>query len=66
MDHVCFMEFGKSLENCSDYEIQTAFDDLITEPIKSTVKLLEKDDTNENTDFIKYPILSRYRTVDVP
>ena len=64
LDHVCFMEFGKSIENCTDEEIQTAFDDLMEEKINAPIKILENDDSNDKTDLIKYPVLSRGKSVD--
>ncbi len=64
IDYVCNIEFGKNLDNCSNEEIQAAFNDLMTEPEKSTVKLLNKDDSNDKTDFIKYPVFSKGKSVD--
>ncbi len=64
VDYVCNMEFGKTLDNCSDNEIQAAFNDLITEPEKSSVKILNEDDSNDFVDFIKYPALSRGINID--
>ena len=39
IDIICQMEFGKSLLNCSDVEINTAFQDLMTEQNNDEMKL---------------------------
>lgn len=45
IDYVCFIEFGKSLENCTDDQINTAIDDLLNyEEINELILLDEEDD----------------------
>lgn len=47
IDTICFIEFGKSLENCSDDQIYTAIDDLLDYEEINELVLLDKKDSQE-------------------
>ena len=64
LDNVCGMQFQKTLNECSDEEILTAFNDLVSEPNYSEIKMLENDDSNEPADYKRYPKLSKTNNVD--
>ncbi len=64
LDNVCGMQFQKSLDECSDDELETAFKDLMNEPDYSEIKMLTDDDPNEAVDYNRYPKLSKGNSVD--
>jgi predicted RND superfamily exporter protein len=51
VDTVCQMEFNKTLENCSDQQVQTALNDLLNEPSSGEMALLTADDPDEPVDY---------------
>jgi len=64
VDNICDMEFGTKFENCTDEQIKQAFDDLMNEPIYEEIKMLDVDDSNENSDINFYPRLSKGKNID--
>ncbi len=63
VDTICKMEFNKTLENCTDVEINTALNDLLNEPIQEEIKILSTDDPNEPTDY-KRSRISKGKSID--
>jgi hydrophobe/amphiphile efflux-3 (HAE3) family protein len=64
VDTDSFLEFGTSLENCTNEQIATAFNDLMYIPRNSTVAMLSSDDTNEPTDFKTFQRIGRGKSLD--
>lgn len=63
LETVCQMEFNKTLENCTDAELDTALNDLLNEPGKEEIKILNTDDPNEPVDY-KKSFFSKGKSVD--
>jgi predicted RND superfamily exporter protein len=64
VDIVCNMEFQKTLDNCSNEQIATAFNDLMEEVDHSEIKMLENDDPNEPFNYNPYPRISKGKNID--
>ena len=64
IDIICQIEFGKSLLNCSNVEINTAFQDLMAEQNNDEIKMMNTDDPNEEIDYNPYPRISKGKTID--
>ena len=64
IDMVCLIEFGTSIENCTDQQIEIAIQDLVTNYTTSPLQILSSDDENEEIDYKRFPKLSRGKTVD--
>ncbi|MGF3585347.1 MAG: hypothetical protein ACQXXD_06490, partial [Thermoplasmatota archaeon] len=63
VDMICQMEFNKTLENCTDEEINIALNDLLNESIQEEIKILNTDDPNEPVDY-KRSRISKGKSVD--
>jgi len=63
LDTVCQMEFNKTLENCTDKELEMALNDLLNEEEKGEIKILNTDDSNEPVDY-KKSFFSKGKSVD--
>lgn len=59
LDIVCQMEFNKTIENCTDVEIETALHDLLNESKQGEIKIFNTDDPNEPIDYNLFPRLSK-------
>jgi len=64
INQICFVEFGKTVENCTDDQLKTALDDVLREDILNKIQIFEKNDPNEKIDFNKYPRISKGKSVD--
>ena len=64
LEIICFIEFGKNLENCSDEEISTALNDLLQPSNENNVQILPFSDPDEPIDFIRFPRISRGISVE--
>ena len=64
VDIICYIEFGKSLLNCSNDEINVAFQDLMSEPITDETQMISTDDPNEEIDYNPHPKISKGKTID--
>jgi hypothetical protein len=58
------VEFGKTVENCSDEEIEIALHDMLTVENTNEVKLFDKDDPNEPIDYKRYPRISKGQSIN--
>jgi predicted RND superfamily exporter protein len=58
IDAICQIEFGQPFDNCTNSQIQTAINDLLSSPSYDTVKILENDDLNEPVEYQKFPYIS--------
>lgn len=57
IDIMCSLEFGDSLENCTDEQIQTVLDDLLID-LDSNPEQISNDDSADDVDF-QQPLLLR-------
>ncbi|MFH1100784.1 MAG: MMPL family transporter [Methanobacteriota archaeon] len=64
VDTICQMEFGESLENCTDEQLETAVQDLLTITNTTTWQLLQTNDPNEDVDYPGRTRLSRGKAVE--
>jgi hydrophobe/amphiphile efflux-3 (HAE3) family protein len=63
-DSVCFMEFGKSLKNCTHEQIKLAYQDLMSDIPNSKISILEYSDPNEPVDYNVFPRISKGKAND--
>ena len=61
---VCWVEYGKSVFNCTNEQIITAYQDLMSEPNYSEIKILNVDDPNEEIDYNPRPRISNGKPID--
>jgi hydrophobe/amphiphile efflux-3 (HAE3) family protein len=64
VDTVCQMEFGKSLENCTDEQIEIALNDLLNESTQLETNILNTADPNEPVDYNFHPYISKGKPAD--
>jgi hydrophobe/amphiphile efflux-3 (HAE3) family protein len=64
VDTVCQMEFNKSLENCTDKEINIALNDLLNNSTQLETNILNTADPNEPVDYNLHPRISKGRSAD--
>ena len=64
VDIICQITFGDSLQNCTDEQITTAFNDLMADIESYEEKMLTNDDRNEEIDFDPNKILSKGKNID--
>ena len=56
---VCNLEYNQSIANCTDEQVQSAYDDLMREPPTSSVQMMQTDDPNEAVEYQRFNIFSR-------
>ena len=56
---ICMLEYNTSLENATEQQIQTAFQDLTTTPLTDSIQMLSTPDDNEPNDFQRFPRFSK-------
>ncbi len=64
VDILCQLEFGDTLLNCTDGQISTAYNDMMTTLKTDELKMMQTDDPNEKIDFNPYPKLSKGKNID--
>jgi len=64
VDVVCQMEFNKTVDSCTDEQLQTAIHDLLNEPPSGEIALLRTNDPNEPIDYYRLPLLSKGQAVE--
>ena len=64
LNPICLIEFGKTIENCTDEQINTALNDLLTETPKGEIQLFPSNDPNEPIDYKRFPKLSKGESID--
>jgi len=64
IDTICQLEFGKSMINCTDEQLQIALSDLMQKPDNNEIHMLSIPDPNENPDFNPYPRLTKGENID--
>ena len=61
---ICLIEFGQTIENCSNDQIQIATNDLLNEVRSGELQIFSSDDNNEEIDYQRFPRLSRGTSED--
>ena len=61
---VTLFEFGKTLENCTDEQLEIALEDMFMDVQTGEIKLFSSDDPNEPIDYKRFPKLSKGESVD--
>ena len=64
IDTLCKLEFGETLLNCTDEQIETAYNDIMASFKTDELKMLSIDDKNEEFDFDPYPKLPGAKKID--
>ncbi len=64
INQACYLEFGKSVENCTDEQLLIVTNDLLDENNPKEIQIFEKDDPNEKIDFNKYPKIAKGKSID--
>ena len=64
VDNICQFEFGDTLLNCTDEQIETAYNDMMSIINVDELKMLELDDPNEEIDFTPNQLLSNGKNID--
>ena len=64
IDILCQIEYGNSIINCTDDQIENAYNDLISEIQNNEVSMIEQDDYNEKIDYNPYPRLTEGKSID--
>jgi len=64
IDTICQLEFGKSMINCTDEQVQIALNDLMQNPDIKEIQMMEIPDPNEKSDFNPYPRLTNGENID--
>ncbi len=64
LDQICFLEFGKVMENCTNEQIKIAAYDIFTDDFPKEIKIFDSDDKNEKIDYNRFPKLSKGKSID--
>ncbi len=64
INQICQVEYGKTIEQCSNEEIDTVIYDIISEKIPKKITFFENDDENEEIDYSIFPRLFKGRSID--
>ena len=64
LNQICFLEFGKAFENCTDEQITAALNDVLETQGINDIKILNTDDPNEKIDYNRYPRILKGKSVD--
>jgi len=64
IDQICFLEFGDSMENCTDDQLITVVNDILIDDLPKSIQIFDKNDPNEEVDFNRYPKISKGKSID--
>jgi predicted RND superfamily exporter protein len=64
IEPVCIVEFGKTIENCSNEELCIAIEDILNEQQSGEILLFNEDDPNEKVDYKRKSLFSKSKSVD--
>ncbi len=64
IDQFCLLEFGETIENCSDKQIETVIQDILQDEVTTSIKVFDSDDPNEKVDYNRYPRISRGTSIN--
>jgi len=64
INQICFIEFGKTINECTDDQIQIAINDMFMDSKSGNKKIFSLNDPNEPIDYKRFPRLSKGETID--
>jgi len=64
LDQICFAEFGDSIKNCTDEQVQIAINDILIKEFPSSIQTFNNDDPNEKIDYNRYPRITRGKSIE--
>jgi len=64
LNPICMIEFGKTIDNCTDEQIQTALNDMLMDAQSGEIQIFPSNDPNEPIDYKRFPRLSKGESVD--
>ncbi len=64
IDQFCILEFGDTINNCTDEQIETVLQDILLDDFPTSIKVFDEDDPNEKKDYNRFPRISRGRSID--
>ena len=64
LNPICLVEFGKTIDKCTDEQLSTAINDLLMDVKSGEIKLFQNDDQNEPVDHKRFPRISRGESID--
>jgi len=64
LDIICLIEFGHTIDDCSDEQIQIAVDDLFTDPETYLFSIFSEIDPNEESEYEQRIIFRTQKTAD--
>ena len=64
VNQICFLEFGKTFENCTNEQITIALNDVLESQEKNDIKIFTTDDANEKIDYNRYPKITKGKSID--
>lgn len=64
LNPICMIEFGKTIDNCTDEQIQIALNDMLMGAQSGEIQIFPSNDPNEPIDYKRFPRLSKGESVD--
>lgn len=64
LNPICIIEFGRTIDNCTDEQIQTALNDMLMDAQSGEIQIFPSNDPNEPIDYKRFPRLSKGESVD--
>ncbi len=64
IDQICQIEFGKTINDCSNEEINIVINDILSEKIPKKIKFFNEDDSNEKIDYSVFPKIFKGKSID--
>ncbi len=64
IDQICLLEYGKTIDQCTDEELKIAIEDLLNKKDSEQIKILNNDDPNEEKDYALFPKIFKGRSKD--
>ncbi|OYT29723.1 hypothetical protein B6U98_01465 [Thermoplasmatales archaeon ex4572_165] len=64
LDMICFIEYGSTLMDCTDNQIETALQDLLLDNALEDLLLLQQNDPNEEIDYVRFPRIQKGKSID--
>jgi hydrophobe/amphiphile efflux-3 (HAE3) family protein len=64
LDQACTLEFGTTLENSSDEQINIVINDLLGNDFPKSIKIFNEEDKNEKVDYNRYPRIFKGKSID--
>lgn len=63
LDPVCLIQFGRSIDQCTDEEIQIAFNDMVRDIDNKELKIFPADYPNNPVEYKRFPRISKAQSI---